>query len=85
MDDLTLDMYCPPPTSYKYWSCCPKKKTYEFDAFLEMPGCETSKWRPSHNNTAGESTQGFSVDFTLIKRRSSLSFRLSSIEHPMTF
>eukprot|EP00043_Microstomoeca_roanoka_P029136 m.20953 g.20953 ORF g.20953 m.20953 type:complete len:346 (-) comp8994_c0_seq1:165-1202(-) len=28
---------------YKYWSCCPKKKTYEFDEFLEFKGCSTGK------------------------------------------
>ncbi|EGD73171.1 hypothetical protein PTSG_04884 [Salpingoeca rosetta] len=28
---------------YKYWSCCPKKKTYEFDEFLEFKGCTTGK------------------------------------------
>lgn len=32
---------------YKYWSCCEKKKHYEFAAFLEAPGCLTEqgcKW-----------------------------------------
>jgi hypothetical protein len=23
----------------KFWSCCPDKKCYEFDAFLAVPGC----------------------------------------------
>ena len=23
----------------KYWSCCSKKKTHDFDEFLAMPGC----------------------------------------------
>lgn len=25
----------------KYWSCCSKKKTHDFDEFLSMPGCST--------------------------------------------
>ena len=32
---------------YKFWSCCDKKKHYDFDSFLEAPGCETvtgCKW-----------------------------------------
>eukprot|EP01147_Barroeca_monosierra_P001780 gene1781-4891_t len=28
---------------YKYWSCCPTKKTYEFDEFLDFKGCSTGK------------------------------------------
>lgn len=31
--------------SYKYWSCCPQKKTYEFDEFLAMTGCATGQHR----------------------------------------
>eukprot|EP00056_Hartaetosiga_gracilis_P015332 m.241597 g.241597 ORF g.241597 m.241597 type:complete len:310 (-) comp23802_c0_seq1:100-1029(-) len=30
---------------YKYWSCCPKKKTIDFDEFLEMKGCATGTHR----------------------------------------
>ncbi|EDQ91650.1 uncharacterized protein MONBRDRAFT_31101 [Monosiga brevicollis MX1] len=30
---------------YKYWSCCPKKKTYEFDEFLDFKGCTVGKHR----------------------------------------
>ena len=32
---------------YKFWSCCEKKKHYDFDSFLAAPGCETTpgcKW-----------------------------------------
>jgi hypothetical protein len=25
----------------KYWSCCPQKKCYDFESFLEVPGCCT--------------------------------------------
>jgi len=25
----------------KFWSCCPDKKCYDFDAFLAVPGCAT--------------------------------------------
>ena len=27
--------------TWKYWSCCPGKKCYEFDEFMKVPGCET--------------------------------------------
>eukprot|EP00045_Choanoeca_perplexa_P007193 m.63592 g.63592 ORF g.63592 m.63592 type:complete len:308 (+) comp13973_c0_seq1:1062-1985(+) len=30
---------------YKYWSCCPKKKTFEFDEFLDFKGCTVGKHR----------------------------------------
>jgi hypothetical protein len=26
----------------KFWSCCPKAVKYDFDAFLQVPGCTTS-------------------------------------------
>lgn len=26
----------------KYWSCCDRKKTHDFDEFLSMPGCSTT-------------------------------------------
>jgi len=32
---------------YKFWSCCEKKKHYDFDSFLAAPGCTTKpgcKW-----------------------------------------
>jgi hypothetical protein len=32
---------------YKFWSCCEKKKHYDFDSFLAAPGCATKpgcKW-----------------------------------------
>lgn len=31
----------------KYWSCCPKQKKYDFDAFLKIPGCA----RGMHKNS----------------------------------
>ena len=31
--------------SLKYWSCCAKKKTHDFNEFLEMPGCTQDKHR----------------------------------------
>ncbi|KAJ0393164.1 hypothetical protein ATCC90586_004917 [Pythium insidiosum] len=29
----------------KYWSCCPKAVKYDFEAFLQVPGCATSAHR----------------------------------------
>jgi hypothetical protein len=29
--------------SYKYWSCCDKKKSLDFDEFLNLPGCKTAE------------------------------------------
>lgn len=29
----------------KYWSCCDRKKTHDFDEFLAMPGCTEGKHR----------------------------------------
>lgn len=29
----------------KYWSCCPKQVKYEFDTFLQVPGCTKSPHR----------------------------------------
>eukprot|EP00037_Helgoeca_nana_P032712 m.415041 g.415041 ORF g.415041 m.415041 type:complete len:293 (-) comp29513_c0_seq1:123-1001(-) len=28
---------------YKYWSCCDKKKSLDFDEFLNLPGCKTAE------------------------------------------
>eukprot|EP00041_Stephanoeca_diplocostata_P011033 m.179189 g.179189 ORF g.179189 m.179189 type:complete len:298 (-) comp18386_c0_seq2:664-1557(-) len=43
--------YCPGEPvfheGYKYWSCCDKRKTFDFEEFLAFPGCEQTdscKW-----------------------------------------
>ena len=38
----------------QYWSCCPKKKHYDFDEFLAAPGCTRGahRWRKSAEEMA---------------------------------
>lgn len=32
----------------KFWSCCPQKKCYDFDEFMQVPGCATGRHDDGH-------------------------------------
>lgn len=36
----------------KFWSCCPKLVKYDFDSFLQVPGCATASHSATRSSTA---------------------------------
>lgn len=43
------------PSGYKYWSCCDKRKTFDFEEFLAFAGCQqcdTCKWFKDEGDVA---------------------------------
>ena len=36
----------------KFWSCCPQKKCYDFEEFMQVPGCATGKHDDGHDDEA---------------------------------
>lgn len=43
--------------TYKWWGCCPKQKKFEFDEFMNVPGCRMGP----HWNGEGEGPEGEAV------------------------